>query len=93
LDANEVRGTLNAVLYGVIFVRELTDDEAQRVAASLAGDDRRERFREAIATALRDGHLPEQTLEFSRPHTEPELLSFLTRVLAHLDTPPPQPTG
>ena len=31
MDANEVRGTLNTVLYGVIFTRELTDAEAERL--------------------------------------------------------------
>jgi hypothetical protein len=85
VDANEVRGTLNAVLYGLIFTRELTDEEAERLAASLARDDRRERFGEAIATVLRDGHLPEQALELRHPHTEAELLAFLARVGALLE--------
>lgn len=85
MDANEVRGTLNAVLYGVVFSPELTDDDAGRVAASLARDDRRDRYREAIAVALRAGHLPPETLEVSRPHPEAALLDLLSRVAARLD--------
>lgn len=88
MDADEVRGTMNAVLYGLIFTRELTDEEAERLGTSLARDDRRERFREAITTVLRDGRLPEQALELRHPHTEAELLAFLTRVNTHLE-----PTG
>jgi hypothetical protein len=85
VDANEVRGTLNAVLYGVMFVRELTDDQADRLGAVLARDERRDRFREAMAAALREGRLPPETLESSSPHTEPALLDFLSRVAARLD--------
>jgi hypothetical protein len=93
LDPNQVRGTLNTVLYGVTFVRELTDDEVERLATVVAADDRRERFREAIATVLRDGHLPEQTLELGGPHTEADLLNFLSRVNARLDNAPPPAPG
>lgn len=83
MDSADVRGTLNTLLYGIIFARELGDDEVQRIAGEI-DDDRRARFREAIAIVLRDGHLPAQTLEFYQPHTQAELLDFLARVSARL---------
>jgi hypothetical protein len=89
MNADEARGRINQLLYGVDAVRDLRDDAVlARLADSIInhrGFTRpAEEYVEAIEAVLREGHLHEQTSALTRRHMEPELLDFLRRLAARL---------
>lgn len=95
MDANEYRGYVNAVLYGIDFVRELDEDAVRWLADSMI--DQRHypnppaAYAGAIKAALAAGRLPAQTLGASKRYSERELLEFLARLDRHLDERRPWP--
>jgi hypothetical protein len=95
MDANLVRGHVNAVLYGLIFVRDLDEDAVRRLADSLLNQrhfpDPPGPYAEAVKAVLRDGRVPPQSLAMVDSRSEQEILDFLTRLDRHLDELRPWP--
>jgi hypothetical protein len=96
VDSNLIRGLVNAVLYYVDRVPDLSDDDvAARWVDSMIN--RRhfpgsvEEYAEAIDRTVHDGRLPTDATELSRRYSEPELLAFLARLARHLDERRPWP--
>jgi hypothetical protein len=95
MDDEPVRGYVNAVLYGVQFVRDLDDDLVRRMADSMINQrhfpNPPSGYAAAIRAVLADGRIPAQGLAMSGPHPEGELLDFLRRLDRHLDELRPWP--
>jgi hypothetical protein len=89
----EWRGRINAILYGLIFTRELDDAAVRRMAdALIAGrtmPDGPAVYYAAIEPALRSGELLNDMIE--APHSEEAIREFLARLAAELDARRPWP--
>jgi hypothetical protein len=93
MDADEARGRINQLLYGVNMVRDLTDEAATARRAESIINQRNftrpvEEYVDAIAAVLREGHLHEQTRNLNPRHSEGELMEFLRRLAERLRSVP-----
>ncbi|GAA4699259.1 hypothetical protein [Phytohabitans rumicis] len=95
MDANSVRGSVNAVPYGIDFAADLGDDTVRRLADSMIHQRHFPRpaaqYAEAVKAVLAAGQIPPQSLAMSTRYPEAELLDFLRRLDRHLDELRPWP--
>jgi hypothetical protein len=89
----EWKGGINAILYGLIFTRELDDAAVRRIAdAVIAGQTMPAGpavYYAAIEPALRSGEALNDVIE--APHSEAAIRDFLARLAAELDARRPWP--
>jgi hypothetical protein len=89
----EWKGRINAILYGLIFTRELDDAEVHRLADAIIEGRTMPAgaavYSAAIEPALRSGEPLSDIIE--APHSEEAIRDFLARLSAELDARRPWP--
>ena len=89
----EWKGRINAILYGLIFTKELDDAAVHRMADALVAGRTMPMgaavYYAAIEPALRSGEALNDVIE--APHSEEAIRDFLARLAAELDARRPWP--
>jgi hypothetical protein len=88
VDQIAVRGRINELLYSILFSRDLKDDTKLDFVVESIREQRTFRhsaaeYSEAIASVLRDGHLPPNVVPEGN-HSEGEVVHWLGRLAERL---------
>jgi len=97
MDHNAVRGRIDELLYSLQFSRDLQDDTKLDFVVKSIREQRTFRhsaaeYSEAIASVLRDGHLPPHVVPMGN-HDEVEVVHWLGRLAERLRPDATDPLG